>query len=276
MCENEKNRLIIVYSLLFIMAIIISYPFFFGEINNINDYIFSILYFILSFYILSSNPQNYIDDCKFMLSYNFILLVIALTTSFQFFIGVKICILISIAVGVTKNFNLINNLKSSNETIKYLSAYDELTNVYNRRQFEEELRKLEDRKSILPVSIIVGDVNDLKYINDNYGHAEGDNYLKNAAKLLRSMLRKDDIIARIGGDEFAIILPETGSAACERIIERIQSSSDDYAIPVNIALGYATNLTRTKNLEDTMNKADTRMYKNKRKMKGNKNRRSKV
>lgn len=88
--------------------------------------------------------------------------------------------------------------------------------------FEEELKRL-DRESNLPVSIIVADVNGLKLTNDIFGHNAGDELLKKVAEVFKSVCRRDDIIAGVGGDEFVILLPKTEAKDVEKIISRIKN-----------------------------------------------------
>lgn len=149
--------------------------------------------------------------------------------------------------------------------IKELSYYDSLTGLYNRRFFDIEVKRL-DTKRQLPISIIMADVNGLKIINDSYGHQKGDDLLKKAAEILRSSLREEDILARQGGDEFIILLPQTSEAEAHKIMQRIKSETgirEDFEVPISIALGQAVKTKSSQPIEKIMIKADNQMYENK-------------
>ena len=115
----------------------------------------------------------------------------------------------------------ITERKNNEKNILYISYHDYLTGLYNRRFYEEELKRLDTERN-LPLSIIMGDVNGLKYINDTYGHLTGDDLLMKVANSIRKACRSDDIIARLGGDEFVILLPKTDSVEAGKIVERIK------------------------------------------------------
>ncbi|MFN2363953.1 MAG: GGDEF domain-containing protein [Halarsenatibacteraceae bacterium] len=114
--------------------------------------------------------------------------------------------------------------------------------------------------------ILVADLDKLKPINDEFGHPEGDKYIKAAAAVLKSITRDDDIVARIGGDEFAVILPGMTCQQAEKITERIndQCRNDQYYdFNIQISIGCATKSNESDSLIDVFKMADSSMYKNK-------------
>jgi diguanylate cyclase (GGDEF)-like protein/PAS domain S-box-containing protein len=157
--------------------------------------------------------------------------------------------------------------KRIEERIKHLSFHDVLTGLYNRAYFEEELKRLNTPR-YYPLSIISLDVNGLKVINDTFGHDQGDKLLQHLASLLTSISRKGDIIARVGGDEFAIILPSTSSQATLDFCERIRKVclKDDIKpayLRVNLALGYIIQEGEYKDIKALLKEADQKMYQDK-------------
>ncbi len=162
----------------------------------------------------------------------------------------------------------IDKQKRSSKKIEYSSMHDELTGLYNRRYFNNEMNRLHNSRKY-PLSLIVGDLNRLKLINDNYGHSMGDKYIKTTARILKETIRSEDIVARIGGDEFALILPETNNDKAEEIVERIlnniegKNRDDDLPEPLSIALGYETINSSEEDIEKCYSRADKKMYKQK-------------
>ncbi len=166
-------------------------------------------------------------------------------------------------VGAVVTFMDITERKKSEEEILYLSYHDQLTGLYNRRYFEQELRRL-DNEHFLPLTIIMGDMNGLKLINDSLGHSVGDQLLKKAADVLTNGFRVNDIIARIGGDEFVIILPRTSSDEANELIKKIKNRTAKEkvgAVSVSISFGYETKYSQDENIGDILKKAEEVMYK---------------
>ncbi|MGQ9824187.1 MAG: HD domain-containing phosphohydrolase [Desulfotomaculales bacterium] len=170
--------------------------------------------------------------------------------------------LLQLAAGVISEYIL---RKKFEEKILFLSYHDQLTGLYNRRFMEEEIKRLDTPRQ-LPVSVIMGDVNGLKLTNDVFGHRAGDLLLKKAAEIIKESCRREDIIARWGGDEFVILLPRTGIKAAEEIVGRIKNKcamDSEEPIQVSIALGYAAKIRAEKNIWEVLKEAEEWMYRHK-------------
>ncbi|MCG8485382.1 MAG: diguanylate cyclase [Clostridia bacterium] len=159
----------------------------------------------------------------------------------------------------------VTERKRVEEELIYLSYHDHLTGLYNRRFFENELKRL-DMKANFPVTVVMGDVNGLKLINDSFGHAAGDEILKKAATTIRKGCIDDEIIARIGGDEFAIILPKTDKLETERMIRRIKELilvEKTGQCVLSISFGYKTKYSEEDDIQTILAEAENNMYKQK-------------
>ena len=159
----------------------------------------------------------------------------------------------------------VSKQKATEKRLEYLSFHDQLTDVYNRRFYEEELKRIDVRRN-LPLSIVLGDVNRLKMINDSFGHQSGDTLLIKAAAILKKACREDDIIARIGGDEFAILLPKTSTEDALNIVNRIEKFSLEETVnnlEISITFGIATKNEEDEDIDIAFRKAEDELYQKK-------------
>lgn len=155
--------------------------------------------------------------------------------------------------------------KLAEERIRYLTFHDVLTGLYNRTFFEQEMARL-DVPENLPLSVIMGDLNGLKLVNDTFGHAMGDEILRQAAHILEKMCAHRGIVARLGGDEFVVLLPRTTSAEVQALGEHIQEEFKKTrveSIPLSISLGYGTKVHPEQPLDEVLRIAENWMYQRK-------------
>jgi len=149
--------------------------------------------------------------------------------------------------------------------IQYINFHDDLTGLYNRRFFEAELSRLDVSRNY-PMSIIMGDVNGLKLINDSFGHRLGDELLVKTANSLKEGCREDEIIARLGGDEFALILPNCSKTQTEKVVQRIKNSLSTQKISsmeLSISFGYATKTDIDQDIKEILKESENSMYSHK-------------
>ena len=150
--------------------------------------------------------------------------------------------------------------------LKHLSLHDALTGLYNRAFFEEELRRLEKQRDGT-AGLLICDVDGLKIVNDSLGHNAGDEILKSVANILRQSFRAGDVIARIGGDEFVVLLNNCSSAffdkACRRIKYHIAAHNSKNAMPLSLSLGFALSRQSPPDMTALFKEADNNMYREK-------------
>lgn len=158
--------------------------------------------------------------------------------------------------------NIDENIKYE-EKLKFLSLHDQLTGAANRALFNQEMEDTERVK--YPVSVLLCDIDRLKAVNDRYGHATGDRIITATSNLIRSALRKEDLLARVGGDEFAVLLKGTSRKEALKAIERISEAFSKYnsggaEIKLGISIGLATAQSPSCSLQKLVHKADKDMY----------------
>ncbi|MEW6522202.1 MAG: HD domain-containing phosphohydrolase [Bacillota bacterium] len=170
-------------------------------------------------------------------------------------------------LGAVQCIRDIGERKQMEDELRHLNTHDALTGLYNRAFFEEKLRRLEKGRSF-PVSLILCDLDDLKVVNDTLGHTRGDELLRRAARVIASCVRGSDLVARIGGDEFAVVLAQTNQVAAEEVARRItQAVEEDNAgrpeFPLSISVGTATAEDPGRPLVEAYKEADYAMYRDK-------------
>ena len=162
-------------------------------------------------------------------------------------------------------FSDISSVIERQKRIEYLSFHDDLTGLYNRRYLMDSLHRLDSKRN-LPFTIMILDLNELKSVNDAFGHAGGDLLIQKTAEFLESIFRQSDIIARSGGDEFCVLLPQTGARTARSIVDRIKSLSSTYEPgpeQISISVGYAVKTDAREDIHAVMRQADASMYQDK-------------
>jgi len=165
-------------------------------------------------------------------------------------------------IGISRD---VTERKINDDEIRYLSYHDQLTGLYNRRYFEIEIERLDTLRNH-PISVITIDINGLKMTNDVFGHNAGDELIKQAAKTLKLACREDEIIVRLGGDEFLILLPKTNEVECKLIVNRIQEiirKDKENQYLLSLSVGYGIKHSVDNQIKDIINQADQYMYQNK-------------
>lgn len=177
-------------------------------------------------------------------------------------------------------FRNISERKNTEQRLRKYASTDLLTEVLNRRAGLDYLKDEMDfaEANNYKLSVIFIDVNDLKLVNDNFGHQEGDKLLQQVSDILQNSLRKNDMVVRLGGDEFLLILPQSTKKAAEKIWERIKeefkqaSEKNNKEYKISVSHGAAEyGPSYKKSLDQLINKADNAMYKEKKKIKSSRN-----
>ena len=167
--------------------------------------------------------------------------------------------------GVVVVLRDVTEEKRKLDKIKHLSMHDQLTGLYNRWYMEEEIIRL-DKQEHLPLTIMVVDVNGLKLVNDAFGHEMGDQLLEVVSTVLKRESRGREVVGRVGGDEFLILLPKTNQDEAEDIkqgilkavtLEKLES------VVISVAVGYTVKESINEDIENIRVSADNQMYKDK-------------
>ncbi len=167
--------------------------------------------------------------------------------------------------GVVLVFRDFTEKKEKQSKIEHLSYHDQLTGLYNRRFFEEELNRLDIARN-LPITLVMADLNGLKLTNDAFGHMVGDKLLKKAAEVIIKECRADDIVARIGGDEFILLLSKTDAQEAGKIVQRINQSASNETVDsilLSISFGWETKHESEEKMSTVFKKAEDNMYRRK-------------
>ncbi|MEI8130885.1 MAG: GGDEF domain-containing protein [Leptolinea sp.] len=182
-----------------------------------------------------------------------------------------------VEIGLKKPHRLLfRNLKQSESDlqkalveVKILAITDHLTGLFNRRHFFEigELEVQRAHRYSRPLSAIMLDIDDFKSVNDSYGHAVGDQVLQDVAKCFRQVMRKEDVLGRYGGDEFAFLLPESDLIVAGQVAERLRVSISKNAIDtkagpllITVSLGVTALGNECATLENLLDGADHSLF----------------
>lgn len=164
--------------------------------------------------------------------------------------------------GVVLVFRDSTEKQKKQDEMFQLSFLDPLTELHNRRYYDQA-RKIMDDVPYYPLTLVLADVNGLKLTNDAFGHEVGDELLKTVATVFRKTCREDDIVTRIGGDEFVLLLPQTDAPHAKRVVERLNEAllkEKIRGIQVSVSFGYATKSGSPESLDTTFKVAEDDMY----------------
>jgi diguanylate cyclase (GGDEF)-like protein/PAS domain S-box-containing protein len=168
--------------------------------------------------------------------------------------------------GVIGTIRDVTKYKETEGQLRYMGLHDLLTGLANPRRFEIELDRLSKSREY-PVTIMSFDVDGLKLYNDAFGHAGGDKAIQECADLLRDCMREGDVLARMGGDEFAAVFPRLSPEQAEIIADRVRHTltekNRNAQLPLSLSIGIATAEDKGESLTELVRAADERMYREK-------------
>ncbi|KFZ26733.1 MAG: Cyclic di-GMP phosphodiesterase response regulator RpfG [Candidatus Izimaplasma bacterium HR2] len=167
--------------------------------------------------------------------------------------------------GAVCTFKDITERKQATKLLEFTANNDFLTGLHNRRYFEKNLLYY-DKSENLPLTIVMADINGLKLINDAFGHESGDKLLIYASNIITESCKEQDLIARIGGDEFVIVMPNTNEKDAEKIINTINKKSaliKIESLELSISFGYKSKTMEYEVIQDVYRSAEDLMYREK-------------
>ena len=153
--------------------------------------------------------------------------------------------------------------------VSYYAFRDPLTEVFNRHFLQEQLHFFARNRKNFPIGVIYLDLNNLKLVNDRFGHKVGDLYIQRFASVLRSSVRKGDLVVRIGGDEFLIVVPRATEKVINEIVSRVRRNTElvnreeVLPVPLSFSVGWSLWTSPDEPFEEVLEKADRVMYMNK-------------
>lgn len=167
-------------------------------------------------------------------------------------------------LGIIRN---IDDKITLQQQLEYKSSHDALTDLYNREYFQSKLTDFNENCDT-PIAIIMVDLDELKFINDHYGHQMGDCLIQEAANVFKIFADEQTIVARLGGDEFAVLLANVSNSQVEQYIKNIQvemnlASEDKQFSLIKASIGYAYSTSSKGVMEQLLSEADAKMYENK-------------
>lgn len=168
----------------------------------------------------------------------------------------------------------IGRLESKESMLQELAEKDTLTGLWNRRKFEASLKECGEAGEDAPIALISGDANNLKLMNDIFGHEAGDRMLRHIARVMTTQAKDEWIVARCGGDEFHVLLPDATLKVAQDYCNRVSNSCRNdkrLDFPLSVAFGAAEWDRGAENLQECFQRADSQMYEKKKKMKQREN-----
>lgn len=168
---------------------------------------------------------------------------------------------------VLSNLEQRDQLVKYQRELKYISYHDSLTELFNRRYLNVLLERPTDNNQM---AVLEFDIDQMKFINDHFGHTEGDKLIRSTAEVLKNCLRETDVLARAGGDEFVAILPQPDRMTAELVLKRIEEAIEEYNLAqedpdlqIKISVGFAVTEEDEGSLEELLQIADERLQENK-------------